>query len=141
MRERSKIKERIVAFINSNPKHDGYVPQFFVGAFTSDAPYCRQLLLALAEEGRIIKRTFKAANNKQGYKFFATSQGKNSYGVMGMDNFISPSIFSNNNVDPDFDSIINSKEWAKFVTGTRIHYLMGEASKKATINILKKVAK
>jgi hypothetical protein len=84
------------------------------------------LLLALAEEGRIIKRTYKANNNKQGYKFFATSQGKNSYGVMGMNNFISPSIFSNNNVEPDFDSIINSKEWAEFVKGTRIHYLMGE---------------
>ena len=46
--------------------------------------------------------------------------------VMGMNNFISPSIFSNNNVEPDFDSIINSKEWAEFVKGTRIHYLMGE---------------
>ena len=81
------------------------------------------MLLELAEQGKVIKRTGKAKNNKLCYRFFSTGQ---DFGAVGMNNFVSPSIFSNNNVEPNFESIINSKAWKNFVKGTRIHYLMGE---------------
>jgi hypothetical protein len=81
------------------------------------------LLLELAEQGKVIKRTGKAKNNKLCYRFFSTGQ---DFGAIGMNNFISPSIFFNNNVEPNPELIINSKTWKKFVINKRIHYLMGE---------------
>jgi len=138
MREKSKLRDKILAHIVANPKTEGYVPTFFAGRFKRDAHYCRHLLLELAEQGKVIKRTGKAKNNKLCYRFFSTGQ---DFGAVGMNNFVSPSIFSNNNVEPNPESIINSKAWKNFVKGTRIHYLMGESSKIAADNFLRKVLK
>tara|TARA_R100000995_G_scaffold27487_1_gene11988 strand:- start:395 stop:814 length:420 start_codon:yes stop_codon:yes gene_type:complete len=126
MPKASKLRDKILEYINTRPKTEGYTSSFFSEKFKSDTHYCRYLLLELAESKKVIKRTYKANNNKQCYRFFSTGQ---RLGAVGMNNFVSPSIFSNNNVEPDPELVINSKTWKNFVKGTRIHYLMGEASK------------
>tara|TARA_R100000995_G_scaffold35352_1_gene16117 strand:- start:72 stop:473 length:402 start_codon:yes stop_codon:yes gene_type:complete len=126
MREKSKLREKILTHISANPRTEGYTPSFFAEKFKYDVHYCRHLLLELTEKKKILKRNYKAKNNKQCYRFFSTNQ---KLGAVGMNNFVSPSIFSNNNVEPDPESIINSKAWKNFVKGTRIHHLMGESAK------------
>ena len=123
MPKKSKLREKILEYITTNPKIEGYTPSFFAEKFKHDAHYCRHLLVELTEQGKVFKRTRKGKNNAQGFRFFPTDQ---KLGAVGMNNFISPSIFSNNNVEPNPESIINSKAWKDFVKGTRIHYLMGE---------------
>jgi len=127
MREKSKLREKIIEYINTHPRVEGYTSSFFAEKFKNNSHYCRHLLLDLEQNRKVIKRLYKANNNKQCYRFFSTGQ---RLGAVGMNNFVSPSIFSNNNVEPDLESIINSTVWKKFVRGTRIHYLMGEASNK-----------
>jgi|TARA_E500000318_G_scaffold100905_1_gene103976 hypothetical protein len=126
MREKSKLREKIIEYINTKPKTEGYTPSFFAEKFKYDVNYCRHLLLDLEQNRKVLKRTYKANNNKQCYRFFSIGQ---KLGAVGMNNFVSPSIFFNNNVEPNPELIINSKTWKKFVINKRIHYLMGEASK------------
>ncbi len=126
MREKSKLREKILEHINTKPKTEGYTPSFFAAKFKHDVHYCRHLLLDLEENRKVLKRTYKASNNKQCYRFFSTGQ---KLGAVGMNNFVSPSVFFNDNVEPKPEFIINSKMWEKFVINKRTHYLMGEASK------------
>tara|TARA_R110002012_G_scaffold276294_1_gene463233 strand:- start:836 stop:1228 length:393 start_codon:yes stop_codon:yes gene_type:complete len=123
VRKKSKLRERILEYINSNSKTEGYTPSFFAEKFKHDVHYCRHLLLELEESRKVIKRTYKANNNKQCYRFFSTGQ---KLGAVGMNNFVSPSVFFNNNAEPNPEFIINSEDWNKFVVNKRVHYLMGE---------------
>jgi hypothetical protein len=140
MREKSKLREELAEFINENPRPEGYVPSFFVKKFTVEVQYCRHLLLDLAEKGKILKRNYKGKNNKKCYRFFSTGQ---KLGAVGMNNFVSPSIFSNNNIELPIDTIISRSpsQWNKFVKGVYVHYLMTDSSKRVARNLLRKVIK
>lgn len=124
MPKESKIRDKLVKYINENPSIDGYVPSFFVNMFTTDVHYCRHLLLELANKGKVIKRTYKGKNHKQAYRFFSNGQ-MNDYGVTGMNNFISPSVFYNNNIETSIETAVslNPTQWKKFVKKKQIHYL------------------
>ena len=126
----SKIRDKIITYINNNPRPEGYMPSFFVDMFTTDVHYCRHLLLELAEKGQVIKRNYTGKNHKQAYRFYSNGQ-RNQFGVIGMNNFVSPSIFYNKNVEISMEKILSlkPKQWEKFIINKRIHYLMGEASK------------
>ena len=106
MPKESKIRDKLVKYINENPSTDGYVPSFFVNMFTTDVHYCRHLLLELANKGKVIKRTYKGKNHKQAYRFFSNGQ-MNDYGVTGMNNFISPSVFYNNNIETSIETAVS----------------------------------
>ena len=70
----SKIRDKIVTYINNNPRPEGYMPSFFVDMFTTDVHYCRHLLLELAEKGQVIKRNYTGKNHKQAYRFYSNGQ-------------------------------------------------------------------
>ena len=125
----SYLREKIAKYINEHPLREGYSPKFFVNEeFTPDVNYCRALMMELAENKKLIKKRFKGLNGQMTYRFFSVGQFKKNTPI-GMTNFVSPSIFFNNNQEPDIESVINSEPWKKFVRGTRIHQLMGESSK------------
>tara|TARA_R100000963_G_C4642159_1_gene105791 strand:+ start:2017 stop:2397 length:381 start_codon:yes stop_codon:yes gene_type:complete len=123
MPKKSFLGSKIVAYIDANPLPNGYAPKFFAGKeFTSDVNYCRSVLLDLATEGKVLKRKSKACNNQMTYRFYSIKQYDGDY-PSGMSNFISPSIFHNNNIEPNIEVLINSPEWQGFVITARIHWL------------------
>ena len=123
MPKKSFLGSKIVAYIDANPLPKGYAPKFFTEKkFTSDVNYCRSILLDLATEGKILKRKAKARNNQMTYRFYSITQYDGN-APSGMSKFISPSIFHNNNREPNIEVLTNSPEWEVFVISKRIHWL------------------
>lgn len=122
----SHIREKIVKYINKNPLKSGYSPKFFANKnFTPDVHYCRTLMIELSEHKKLIRRKYKAKNGQMTYRFFSVGQYSGDV-PLGMSNFISPSVFSNNNVEPNIESVINSRQWRKFVKKTKVHLILGD---------------